>query len=140
LGYIEENLIEGERIIAIIPIHFINYLGLILATFIMALFFYYLTPLLVIVPIILLVWGIWFSTTYEYGITNQRIIKKHGVISQNTSEIKLDRLESLTVNQSSLGRILGYGNVIANGAGSTIVFEYIPNPHAIRKQILELKA
>lgn len=99
-----------------------------------------LTPLLVIVPIILLVWGIWFSVTYEYGITNQRIIKKHGVISQNTSEIKLDRLESLTVNQSSLGRMLGYGNVIANGAGSTIVFEYIPNPHAIRKQILELNA
>jgi len=140
LGYIEENLVEGERIIAIIHIHLINYLGVILMTFVMSLFFYIITPLLVIVAIVFLIWGIWVSTTFEYGITNQRIIKKYGIISQNTSEIKLDKLESLTVNQSSLGRILGYGNVIANGTGNTIVFEYIPNPHAVRKQIIELKA
>jgi len=96
LGYIEKNLVEGERIIAIIHVHPINYFGVMLASFVLSLFFYFITPLLVIVPIIFLVWGFWHSTTYECGVTNQRIIKKYGIISHNSSEIKLDRLESLT--------------------------------------------
>jgi len=139
LGYIEKNLVEGEEIITVIHLPFIDYLDLILICSVLLLLFYYLKPILVVIPIIGLLWGIWFNSTYEYVVTNQRIIKKYGIISLNSSEIELDGLESLTVSQSSLGRMLGYGNVIANGTGSTIVFEHVSNPYVFRKQILELK-
>lgn len=139
MGYIENNLIEGEQIVTIIHNHIINYIGLILSLFVVALFFYFLTPLLAIIPIVIIPLGILGLATSEYGITNHRIIKKYGIIGQSMSDIKIDKIDSITVKQNSLGRILRYGNVIINGTNTAIVFEYVPNPHEIRKQILELK-
>lgn len=55
--------------------------------------------------------------TTELAITNKRIIAKFGLISRSTVELRLEKVESVRIQQSILGRILNYGSVVVAGAG-----------------------
>ena len=55
--------------------------------------------------------------TTEIGVTSHRFVEKRGVFSMKTSEIALPNIEGVKVNQSFLGRILGYGTVKIEGTG-----------------------
>ena len=54
----------------------------------------------------------------EIIVTSRRIIYKTGFISRNTVEMNLDKVESVLVQQSLLGRALDYGAVIIRGVGA----------------------
>ena len=72
----------------------------------------------------------------EYGISNNRVISKSGFISRDIGEMNLKSIESVSVKQSILGRILNYGNIIIAGRGNTaITFKDVDNPVEIRKSI-----
>ena len=47
----------------------------------------------------------------EIAVTNRRVIYKPGFISRTTAEMHMDKIESVKVDQSILGRILDYGKV-----------------------------
>lgn len=55
----------------------------------------------------------------EFVITNKRIICKTGIFSRKTFEMNLNKIESVNVDQSFMGRILGYGSVTIIGTGGT---------------------
>ena len=55
--------------------------------------------------------------TTEIAVTDRRIIYKRGFIRRHTIEMNMDKVESVDVNQSLLGRILGYGDVLVRGTG-----------------------
>ena len=60
----------------------------------------------------------WFHRwTTETDVTNLRVVHKTGFIKRRTFEISLDKVESVDVNQSILGRILNYGDVTIQGVG-----------------------
>jgi membrane protein YdbS with pleckstrin-like domain len=60
----------------------------------------------------------WFHRwTTETDVTNLRVVHKTGFIKRRTFEMSLDKVESVDVNQSILGRILNYGNVTILGVG-----------------------
>src|SRR6266436_3526779 len=60
----------------------------------------------------------WFNRwTTETDVTNLRVVHKTGFIKRRTFEISLDKVESVDVNQSILGRILNYGDVTILGVG-----------------------
>jgi membrane protein YdbS with pleckstrin-like domain len=60
----------------------------------------------------------WFHRwTTETDVTNLRVVHKAGFIQRRTFEIALDKVESVDVNQSILGRILNYGDVTIKGIG-----------------------
>jgi uncharacterized membrane protein YdbT with pleckstrin-like domain len=60
----------------------------------------------------------WFKRwTTEIAVTDRRIIKKTGFISRDTMEMSLDKVESVQVDQSILGRILNYGDITLQGTG-----------------------
>ena len=60
----------------------------------------------------------WFHRwTTETDVTNLRVVHKTGFIKRPTFEMSLDKVESVDVNQSILGRILNYGNVTMRGVG-----------------------
>jgi len=46
-----------------------------------------------------------------------RVVHKTGFIKRRTFEMALDKVESVDVNQSILGRILDYGDVTIQGVG-----------------------
>jgi len=55
--------------------------------------------------------------TDEMAMTNKRIIVKKGLISRDTLELNISKIESVAVKQGIIGRILGYGTVIISGTG-----------------------
>ena len=60
----------------------------------------------------------WFHRwTTETDVTNLRVVHKTGFIKRRTFEMSLDKVESVDVNQSILGRILNYGDVTICGVG-----------------------
>ena len=60
----------------------------------------------------------WFHRwTTETDVTNLRVVHKTGFITRKTFEMSLDKVESVDVNQSILGRMLNYGDVTVHGVG-----------------------
>lgn len=55
--------------------------------------------------------------TTELLVTSKRIIIKSGFISRKIIELKLRRFESITINQTLLGRIFDYGSLTITGIG-----------------------
>lgn len=60
-------------------------------------------------------WLIYIST--ELAITNKRIIAKSGLIQRKTMEMFLEKIESIQVDQSVLGRIFNFGSITISGTG-----------------------
>jgi uncharacterized membrane protein YdbT with pleckstrin-like domain len=58
--------------------------------------------------------------TTELVLTDRRIITKRGLISRDTVEMNLGKVESVHVNQSLLGRLLDYGDVTVVGTGASL--------------------
>lgn len=76
--------------------------------------------------------------TTEMAITNRRLIYKRGMLARKTEELSLHRIEEVNVNQSILGRILGYGKVVCHGTGgSKIETPTISRPMAFRRALQE---
>jgi|SRR5436190_19627650 uncharacterized membrane protein YdbT with pleckstrin-like domain len=74
-------------------------------------------------------WFEWWIT--EIAVTDRRVIYKRGLISRTTAEMHMDKIESVRVDQSILGRVLGYGRVTIMGTGaSTESFGRINEPIA----------
>jgi len=59
------------------------------------------------------------DSTCEFGVTNKRVIIKTGIIRRKTLEVILQKVESIEVDQSVPGRILGYGTLVITGSGGT---------------------
>jgi uncharacterized membrane protein YdbT with pleckstrin-like domain len=60
----------------------------------------------------------WFHRwTTETDVTNFRVVHKTGFVKRQTFEMSVDKVESVDVDQSILGRILNYGDVTVLGVG-----------------------
>jgi uncharacterized membrane protein YdbT with pleckstrin-like domain len=80
---------------------------------------------LLVAGLVVLAWPLIARRSTELVITNKRLIAKAGIVSTQSIEIRFDRIESVRVNQSLIGRILNYGDIVVTGTGST--FDPIPN-------------
>ena len=94
MSYIQKTFSNDEELIELFDIHWLFYFKQIL-------FFWLIIPL----------WNLVKLNFIENGLTNKRVIYKKGVISRNTEEMRLNKIETVEVKQSILGRILGYGDV-----------------------------
>jgi uncharacterized membrane protein YdbT with pleckstrin-like domain len=56
----------------------------------------------------------------ELVVTDRRVIYKSGLLSRHTIEMNRSKVESVDVDQSILGRLLGYGTVTVHGTGGTL--------------------
>ena len=72
---------------------------------------------------------VWTNT--RYVITTSELYKKHGVVSRDVTQFRLDRIQNTSLQQSTLGRVLNYGNLTVYTAGSgepELTFEQVPGP------------
>ncbi len=92
-----------------------------------------------VVAIAALYWTVraWFHRfTTETDVTNLRVVHKTGFIKRRTFEMALDKVESVDVNQSILGRILNFGDVTIMGVGEgRETIATIASPLAFRSSI-----
>lgn len=126
-SYIENNLARDEKIIFRAQVSW------------MSQFWYILFGILLLsigVGILLILLAIINVMTTELALTNRRIIAKTGLIRRNTIELKVNRVESLAVDQSILGRIFNFGSVVVKGTGgSHAPIPYIANPLGFRQHV-----
>ena len=130
--YIEEILQPGEKVLYSTNAHWIFYLPAIVAwvAVMVLLIFSRITTVdglivvcwasAAVIALAALYWTFkaWFHRwTTETDVTNMRVVHKTGFIRRQTFEISLDKIESVDVNQSILGRILNYGDVTILGVG-----------------------
>ena len=74
--------------------------------------------------------------TTELAITDHRVIFKTGLMSRHTLEMNRAKIDSVDVDQTILGRILGYGTIIVRGTGSSLEpIRNIADPLAFRSYI-----
>jgi len=130
--YIDEILQPGEKVLYSTNAHWMFYLPAIAAWILVAVFLI-LSRLTTVDGVVVLCWAIaavaavaalyrsfraWFHRwTTETDVTNMRVVHKTGFIQRRTFEMALDKIESVDVDQSILGRILNYGDVTINGVG-----------------------
>ena len=119
-NYINNNLIKDERVELETTYHWIIFFNL------RALLTLFIAPLI-------------DKYSDEFAITNRRVIIKTGLISRKTFEMNLSKIESVAVDQSILGRILGYGTIRIVGSGGTREeFPKIQKPLEFRKKFQEM--
>jgi uncharacterized membrane protein YdbT with pleckstrin-like domain len=74
--------------------------------------------------------------TTELAITDQRVIFKRGIFARYTIEMNRSKVESVDVDQSILGRLLGYGTLLVRGTGGSLEpMEQIGDPLTFRTYI-----
>jgi uncharacterized membrane protein YdbT with pleckstrin-like domain len=130
--YIDEILQPGEKVLYSTNAHWMFFLPAI-AAWIVAVIFLVLSRMIVAqVPVLLCLsmaaisaifalyktFSAWFHRwTTETDVTNLRVVHKTGFIKRRTFEMSLDKVESVDVNQSIVGRMLNYGDVTVRGVG-----------------------
>lgn len=128
MSYIQESLSRGEEIYRIFPLHWV--VGFTVAMhFVLGV----VTFGIWLIPAIW-IWLGWKKT--EQGVTNKRVIHKHGIIGRTTSEMRLSAIESLHIQQGIAGRLFGFGTVTVTGRGEgDVVLRWVADPLQVKKQI-----
>lgn len=73
----------------------------------------------------------------EFAVTDRRVIYKRGFITRHTAEMNMEKVESVDVDQSVLGRIFGYGTIHVLGTGQGIEHLHrIAHPIELRNAII----
>jgi uncharacterized membrane protein YdbT with pleckstrin-like domain len=80
----------------------------------------------------------WFSRWItEIAVTDRRVIYKRGFINRHTIEMNMDKVATVDVDQSVLGRLLNYGTVTVQGTGMSFEpLRRIEAPLALRNAII----
>lgn len=79
--------------------------------------------------------------TTEIVVTTYRFVYKKGLISRDTQEVSLNKIEEITLHQSIWGRFLGYGKLVLRGTGvGVITLPDLDNPITLRKIIENAKS
>jgi uncharacterized membrane protein YdbT with pleckstrin-like domain len=155
MSYIDQTLMDDEKVLYLTKPHWIMFTPALGWLFLAILIFifgpnyhfanvfilntsYTLTDILGIIAVIVaffsgLVAYINYQTS-EFAITNRRILMKIGFISRISLEILLQKVESIQVFQSILGRIFNYGTLTVSGTGgSKDLFPNIAHPLLFRR-------
>ena len=75
-------------------------------------------------------------STTELAVTDRRVIYKTGIFQRHSMEMNRSKVETVGVDQSILGRILGYGTVVVRGTGGSFEpIRFIGDPLSFRSHI-----
>lgn len=164
MGYVDRNLVPGETLLYLTRHHWLVLLGPFLASLLfgvpgIALLIESFSVrdsdglvvgsttipvrmmavaglVLLIAAIIVVSYGIARRNATEMAVTNRRVLIKTGMTSRRTVDMMLSRVESIGVEETTLGRLLGYGSVVVRGTGGTPEpFEMISHPQEFRRAV-----
>jgi uncharacterized membrane protein YdbT with pleckstrin-like domain len=156
LGYIENNLIPGEQVIYKTGYHWIVMFWSLLASIVLdalgivslirgltatdksssSTVFAIAGIAALVLSSIILVNGIIRRRSTEIAVSNKRVLIKTGIVARKSIEVLLAKVESIGVDETVLGRMLGFGTVVVRGTGGTFeTFERISHPDEFRRQV-----
>jgi uncharacterized membrane protein YdbT with pleckstrin-like domain len=91
-----------------------------------------------VVFVVVLVWGFVRRVATTYTITNRRLTIDVGLLSRETHETRLERVQNVNSRQHLLERMLGVGTVdfdTAGGASYDFKFRGVNNPRQIVRTV-----
>jgi uncharacterized membrane protein YdbT with pleckstrin-like domain len=144
VSYIDRHLLPGEVVVYRTRLHWKLFVAPVLVSLVMAaLAIWALSadrrvwaiPPLVIALVLLL--SAWIQRrNSEFAVTSKRVIIKLGVITTRSMELLLSKIEGITVTQSLMGRMFGYGEIVVTGSGGTQEpFDSIQSPLDFRQAV-----
>ena len=144
MSFIDDNLVPGEQVahraklhwmVFALPVGFVS-LGVLLLGLLAG--HRWIGGLFLGIGAVLLVRPYLFFQFSEFGVTDRRVLAKFGLVSRESLDQMLDKIETVQVDQDILGRLLGYGSITVVGTGGTReIFSRIADPFAFRKAIQE---
>jgi uncharacterized membrane protein YdbT with pleckstrin-like domain len=149
MSYVKRVLQPGEEVRHISSIHWIVYWpGVAVAILAIAVFWFadgrylprvwqYSAYALGLVAAFLLIRELFQWLITEIAVTNRRVIYKKGLVRLHTNEMNMDKVESVQVNQSVLGRMFDFGTVRILGTGEGFeALQTVARPIALRNSIV----
>jgi membrane protein YdbS with pleckstrin-like domain len=144
MGYVDSQLLPGENVIYRSKLHWQVFLlpGFFACILLFAsiglfvteakgvgLFLLVLAGFLVLVPFIK-------RANSEFAVTNKRIVVKLGFFTTRTVELLHSKVETISVNQGLLGKMLGFGDIVVTGSGGTREeFKAVASPLELRRAV-----
>jgi uncharacterized membrane protein YdbT with pleckstrin-like domain len=157
MSYVDKNLIPGEQVIYRTRLHWIVILGHLIFSIILGIAGAYLVlglpgvsnfppndvqyariggGVLILIALISLIVAMVRRNSVEMAVTNKRVTVKVGLASRSTEEMMLNRIESIMVDQSIMGRMMNFGTITLRGVGGTPdPFRRIAHPLEFRRQV-----
>jgi membrane protein YdbS with pleckstrin-like domain len=147
MSYVKQSLAPGESIVAMFKLHWSMWIR-----------FWVVVVLGIVVAVALLfanaAWGEWAALAVavltilvagyqwlwlrgiEQAVTNRRVVRKVGIVSRRTTELRLASIETVDLRQGFWGRVLRFGNVEITGRGETaMVLNRIASPIEVKRDI-----
>jgi uncharacterized membrane protein YdbT with pleckstrin-like domain len=126
MSYLDESLAPGEVVVARFALHWTAKGRLILW--------------IVLIPIVIVIFGTIYEwlrlRSIELGVTNRRVVRKTGIMSRETEELRLSAIETVDLHQTTWGRMLGFGDVRVTGRGeSSLLFTRVADPVGVKRAI-----
>jgi hypothetical protein len=158
MSYVQSNLIAGETVVYETRLHWIVMLwNLVLGCLFLvgpgvALLAYALSDagieprdahimeggggVLIACGVIAILVGLVRRNATEMAVTNRRLVIKTGLAGRKTIEMLLNKVESIEVSETTLGRTLGYGTIVVVGTGGTLEpFHKVAHPLEFRSRV-----
>ena len=145
MSYIDRNLIAGERVVYRTRLHWLVYAMPVLFSVVVLLpIAWFLAsgswqgfawvPLALVLVVLLP--AVVKRQSSDFAVTNKRVMMKSGVFTTRSVELLLNKIEAIAVDQSLLGRLFGYGDIVVTGSGGTReAFSHIQSPLEFRRAV-----
>lgn len=144
MSYLQQSLAPGETIVAVFRLHWsmwirfwvVIVLGIIAVVALLVAQLAWGALAAAIVAILIAGYQWLWLRAIEQGVTNRRVVRKTGIVSRSTTELRLASIETVDLRQSFWGRIFGYGDVEITGRGETaMVLDRIARPIEVKREI-----
>jgi len=141
VSYIDENLLPDEHVVYRAELHWIIFARAIVVLVVGLVLVFVprigqASLVVLLLGVVMLVPPFVAYRTTELGVTNKRVIVKTGLVRRRTLELLLRQVEAISVDQSLLGRLLGFGSITLTGTGGVReVFHRVRDPLELRRRI-----
>jgi len=156
MGYAEKNLVPGEAIVLRARYHWIIYRAaftLIFLSVLLAAASIYASrtspgsgvakPVGILALALLALGAVGWLLRWvraeadEFVVTNRRVIRKVGLLAREIEQAPLEKIQDITVDQGTMGRMLDWGTVTSETASErgSMTFPRIAHPEAFRNAL-----
>jgi uncharacterized membrane protein YdbT with pleckstrin-like domain len=127
MRYIDQSLAPGETVIQRGKWPTVFWVGAWLALLVLG---------IAIVGVVIFIVAAVHMLTTDFAVTNRRVVIKRGWLNRRTQELAVESVEGVSLRQSLIARLFGYGRVIVTGTGEgTLVFPPMAHPVTFRRAI-----
>jgi uncharacterized membrane protein YdbT with pleckstrin-like domain len=144
-NYVENNLLPGEQIVYAAKVSSVIYAPFVALSLFMVVMGFFVGQLhfifWILAVVIMLLGGSICAirqASTEVAVTNKRLVLKMGFVTRETVEQFLEKIDSISVEQSIMDRLTNAGTIIVRGSGQT--FSPVANidaPLVFRKMVNE---